>query len=332
VSGQYGRVFVTGGSGFIGTNLVQYFLDRGAAVVNFDYSPPRNPAHVSVWKKGDIRESSLLADAISDFDPQVVLHAAARTDLNGLTTDHYLANSVGVENMIAAARLAPHLQRIVFFSSMLVCEFGYVPHHESEYCATTAYGHSKVFGERLVREVPISSLPWVLVRPTSIWGPWFGAPYRTLFEALREGWFVAPRGTRAVVSYGYVGNLVAQVAALVAAPAEDVAGKTYYLADYEPLELSDWTNAISAAWGKGKVRQVPASLLRLLAKCGDVMQHVGWRNPPLTTFRLKNLSTSAVFDMTTLAKCCPNLPFSVNQGICATIGWLRSSTAANRVG
>jgi nucleoside-diphosphate-sugar epimerase len=317
------RVFITGGSGFIGTNLVQHFLNAGSAVSNFDQCSPRNPAHVDVWTKADLCDAMMLIDAVAEFRPHVILHVAARTDLDGIAPDDYVANSIGVENLITAARLATGVHRIVFFSSMLVCEFGYIPLHETDYCPTTLYGQSKVTGEKLVREIPISSLPWVLVRPTSIWGPWFGAPYRNLFELVRAGRFALPRGSHSICSYGYVDNLVAQVASLIDAPPEDVVGRTYYLADYDPLELSDWTNAISAAWGRGKVREVPFWLLQSVARCGDAARRLGWSNPPLTSFRLKNLVTSAVFDMSHLVKLCPNLPVKWEEGVRLTVDWLR---------
>jgi len=36
------RILITGGSGFIGTNLVEHFLGEGAAVLSLDARPPRN--------------------------------------------------------------------------------------------------------------------------------------------------------------------------------------------------------------------------------------------------------------------------------------------------
>lgn len=326
------RVLITGGSGFIGTNLVQHFLDAGSTVLNFDRCSPRNPAHQSLWIEGDIRDAKALIAAVTDFSPQLILHAAARTDLDGGTLDDYAANSLGVENMAAAARLATQLDRIVFFSSMLVCELGYVPQHDMDYRPNTLYGQSKVIGEEIVRRIPLSDLPWVLVRPTSIWGPWFGSPYRNFFEAIRAGWFVLPRGSRSIRSYGYIDNLVAQTMAIASAPSKEVLGRTFYLADYKPLDLSEWANAISAAAGHSKVREVPLSLLRMGAWCGDFAKQLGWANPPLTNFRLKNLLTSAVFDMSHLSRLCPNLPVDRDEGVRRTVAWLASGAGESGIG
>jgi nucleoside-diphosphate-sugar epimerase len=317
-----GRALITGGSGFIGTTLVEHFAGRGFVVSNLDAAPPRNRAHAACWRQGDVCDSRAVHAAVEEFRPDVILHAAARTDLNGRTLEDYAANIDGVKNIIAAAERAPDIHRVVFFSSMLVCELGYIPRHDTDYRPSTMYGQSKINGEQLVRAIPTTRIPWVLVRPTSIWGPWFGAPYRNFFEAIRRGWFVLPRGHHPVRSYGHVANVAAEVVSIVAAPPTDVVGRTFYLADYVPMELAAWANSISIACGRGRIRDVPLGFLRLAALCGDAARSLGYANPPLTRFRLDNLLTSAVFDMSPVARLCPILPVSTEEGVRLTLEWL----------
>jgi nucleoside-diphosphate-sugar epimerase len=45
-----GRVLVTGGSGFIGTNLVEHLLSGGREVLSLDTQPPRDPAHEAAFR------------------------------------------------------------------------------------------------------------------------------------------------------------------------------------------------------------------------------------------------------------------------------------------
>ena len=62
------------------------------------------------------------------------------------------------------------LKKIIIASSMLVCELGYSPKNFNDYKPNTLYGESKVLTEKIVKKFKNS---WTIVRPTSIWGPWF---------------------------------------------------------------------------------------------------------------------------------------------------------------
>ena len=44
------KIVITGGSGFIGTNLVQFYIEKGFDVISLDISKPRNKLHLRCWK------------------------------------------------------------------------------------------------------------------------------------------------------------------------------------------------------------------------------------------------------------------------------------------
>jgi nucleoside-diphosphate-sugar epimerase len=315
------RILITGGSGFIGTNLVQYYLDRGDDVMNVDIRPPGQTVHSAVWRNVNLLDDEALAQAVRDHAPEVVFHFAARTDLEGKTPTDYLANTDGVRNLIRALQDQPSLAFVVFASSMLVCRIGYQPRGEDDYCPSTAYGRSKVEGEHIVRQAA-RGFRWAIVRPTSIWGPWFGTPYRDFFTAVRRGFYLHPRHRSIRRSYGFVLNSVAQLAALVDS-ADRFAGRTMYLADYEPVELKSWADMIQRAFGARTVPEVPLALLRVAARTGDLLQRAGWRLPPMTSFRLNNLLTDMVHDTTPLQDALPQLPYTMQEGVDITVRWMR---------
>lgn len=317
------RVFVTGGSGFIGTNLISHLLNKGYEVCSFDIEIPRNIEHKKYWVQGELLDGSSLLDSTRQFGPDYFVHLGARTDLEGKVSSDYLENIDGVQNVIEVLRSVGGIERVLFASSRLVCRIGYSPTSDQDYCPTTAYGESKVIGEQIVRQnadrIPC---PWLIVRPTSIWGPWFGAPYKDFFVSILRGRYVHPRGVKIRKSFGYVGNTVYMLEKLASCDSTLVDKKTLYLSDYPPIDVKTWADQISTMAGKRKIVEVPTQLLALAAWVGDMAKLAGIESPPLTSFRLDNLLTNMVYDTKDLESICGILPYSQEEGVQDTLNWL----------
>lgn len=320
------RILVTGGSGFIGTNLVEFYLKRGYEVLNLDTAAPRNPDHASIWRNMDILDRVALIKTIGDFSPIFLLHFAARTDLGEKKTiDGYATNIEGVKNIIDAVRAATSIKRVIFTSSQLVCRLGYQPQGDEDYCPNTLYGMSKVEGEKLIRSSDNLQAIWTIIRPTSIWGPWFAVPYRDFFNTIQKGLYVHTRGVATHRQWGFVGNSIHQIDKLITAPEERVNRKMFYLADYDPIDLQDFANAVQKAFKSKRIMSVPSWLMRSAATGGDLLHFLGWKNPPLTSFRLRNLWSDEIQDITPLKKIAGALPFSYQEGIEQTVKWIHDT-------
>jgi nucleoside-diphosphate-sugar epimerase len=316
------RVLITGASGFIGTNLLEFYRAWGAqAVANFDILPPRNSDHQPYWRRIDICDAEALRTAMLAFRPTAVFHLAARADLIGRTTADYPENSEGVRNVIAALRHLPWRPRLLVASSRMVCDIRHRPKTDTEYSAPNAYGESKVLTETVTRHECGNSIPWVLVRPTGIWGPWFDIPYRNFFDTVRRGFYVHPGDARTRKSYGFVGNTVHQLDRLLYAGFDRAQARTLYVAD-PPVEILPWSRQIASAFGVRQPAIVPYALLAVGAKIGDLVQKLGWQNPPLTSFRLDNLTTDMVVDYMLAADVTGEGPYRMDDAIGITIDWM----------
>ena len=190
------KIIITGGSGFIGTNVVQHYLDKGWEVLSLDRNKPKNPEHAQYFRSIDLLNRTDLIEATKQFSPTYLIHLAARTDLDE-TNDikGYAANIQGVQNVIDACDQCSKLKRVIFASSMLVCRFGYIPKDEFDYSPNTLYGESKVLTEKIIRDSDMKH-EWTIVRPTTysedhslehILQKYFQAGYRTtLLESAGE--------------------------------------------------------------------------------------------------------------------------------------------------
>jgi GlcNAc-P-P-Und epimerase len=316
------KVLVTGGSGFIGSNLVTALLDAGHDVLSLDICPPRNVANKAVTKIIDPLDSKELEATFEQFDPEFIYHLGARTDLDGKSLTDYDYNVRGVNIVIDAANKCSNLLGIFFASSRLVCKIGYTPKSEDDYCPTTAYGESKVKGEEIVRLAEIK-VPWCIFRPTSIWGPWFDVPYKTFFLTVAHGRYVHPRGEKIYKSFSFVGNSVYYLMGLMKLSSNIYNRKTFYLCDDPPLEVGVWADEIASALGRSRPKRVPLFVLKIAALAGDFLKLIGMKNPPLTCFRLANLTCQMIHDGEFLKTSMGPAPYSTKEGVAETVKWLR---------
>ena len=318
------KVLVTGGSGFIGQNIVQALVTLGCDVLNVDNKLPRYGKLYSNTIKCSILDSEGLGQIYSDFSPSLSLHLAARTDLHGKTYRDYPENVQGVTNVVKAVNECGSVERAIYFSSRLVFDIQHKPRHLFDYKPSTPYGASKVLGESIVRSQASGSVPWMILRPTSIWGEYFDIPYRNFFDSIRAKRYLHPRNLSIQKSFGYVGNSVFQVLSLISANLQEFHGKVYFLADYTPIDVLAFADEVSRVMSRPPIPLIPLSSMRLLALLGDGLSALGYKNPPLTTFRLNNLTTDMLYDLSAEEALTGPLPYSTSDGIVRTVKWLES--------
>lgn len=316
-------ILVTGGSGFIGTHLVQYYSDKGYKVFNIDIVTPLEPAQDSFWVKQDLLDRDGLVECVKKISPSVVVHLAARTDLDERASlGDYAVNIEGVSNLIDAVEAAGTVNRLIVTSSMLVCEVGYQPKSDYDYCVSTVYGRSKVLTEEITRKRDPSCV-WTIVRPVTIWGPYHEGLKNGFFRTVKKGLYLHPGRKSVIKSYGYVRNSVYQIAKLIEAERNLVHGKTFYLSD-PPIDLRVWVEEVSRALVRKNVKVVPRWLMWGGALAGDLIHKMGYKGFPLTSFRLKNMTTDNIVNVESIINVTGDVPVSMEQGMDETTKWLES--------
>ncbi len=123
------KILVTGGCGFIGSNLMDRLLARGANAVAFDNLSRRGATKNAEWLKskhgskfqlirGDIRDASAIADAARDAD--VIFHLAAQVAVTTSVAnprEDFDINAFGTFNTLEAARASGRNPIFVFAST-----------------------------------------------------------------------------------------------------------------------------------------------------------------------------------------------------------------------
>lgn len=320
-------VLVTGSDGFIGRAVIQRLLQEGAQPTGLDRRVATQIAEQIRTYRCDILDRERLLSVFREVRPFAVVHLAARADLRETRNlGGYASNIDGVRNVLAAIRQTDSVSRAIYTSSQLVCPIGYVPRHDHDYCPSTLYGQSKVLTEQIVRDEAGGGVEWCIVRPTTVWGPHMNEHYLALLRHIRSGRFFHVGRDPLVKSYGYVGNVAFQYYKLLEAPAGAIQGRTFFVADYEPLSLRAYLEALSEQLRGCGLPTVPVALARMLATFGDALNQVGWKTFPFNRFRLRNILTEYTVDLASTREVCGALPYTFEDGVAETVAWFQSNT------
>ncbi len=271
------RVLVTGGTGFVGTHLVNGLLRRGHAVAVLARSPAktRNRYNRPVESVGgDVLDPASLAAAAAGREALIHLVGIIH-EKGGQTFDRM--HRQATENVVAAAKAAG-VRRYLHMSAM-----------GSSEDSPAAYGRTKAAGEKAVRA---SGLDWTIFRPSIIFGP--GDGFVTLLAPIVRGNpgfipVIGPGTTRfQPVSIFDVTRVFAD-----ALEKPETVGQTYEVGGPEILTLNEIDRDIAAAVGKpGKpLIHFPLWYGRLLASGFEWLARRGvFADPPLTRDQLRSLS------------------------------------------
>jgi len=180
------RYLVTGGSGFLGINLIRYLLARGHSVTSLDIAPFNYPEREAISiLTGDIRDVAAVNQAVQHAE--IVIHTAAALPLYS-REDIFTTDVDGLRNVLQAS-LEQDVKRMIHISSTAV--YGIPDHHPlletDEMKGVGPYGEAKVAAEQVCTEYRAKGMCVPVIRPKSFIGPERLGVFALFYDWAKDG-------------------------------------------------------------------------------------------------------------------------------------------------
>lgn len=289
-----GRIFITGGSGYVGRNLIRHFVARGIPVTALARS------HRSAQTVADLGAVPFSGDLFADLSKgmegcDVLIHAAADTDHGPGTSTQQRVNEEGTTAVFEAARAAG-IRRAIFVSTESVLADGRPlinvdEQHPLPRRPAGSYSRSKAAAERTALSHNGGDMEVVAVRPRFVWGRDDTTALPNLLGAVKSGQFAWISEGDYLTTTTHIANLCHGIELAIT---RGRGGEVYFLGDEEPVRFRDFVTALLATQGiEAPEKSVPRALLHAIARLGDWLHKVsgGRITAPLT---LQSYATSAV--------------------------------------
>ena len=182
------RILITGGSGFLGINLVRYLIKKGYRnilvldILDFDYP---DVASQIEFMNVDIRDRKKVSEVMDKVD--IIIHTAAALPL--YTEQEIFTTDVdGTSNLLESA-FDSKVKRFIHISSTAV--YGIPDHHplleEDNLIGVGPYGKAKIKAEKISLLYRKKGMCVPILRPKSFVGPERLGVFALLFDWAKDG-------------------------------------------------------------------------------------------------------------------------------------------------
>src|SRR5437762_2581544 len=293
------RVLVTGGAGFIPSNMIRHLLDAtDHEVVSLDaltYAGSlENLADVLAHPRlsfvhGDIRDRELVRELVGGVD--VIVNAAAESHVEKSiehgASEFVRTNVEGTQILLDTIRETPVERFVLISSSEVYGTARYAPMDEDHPLEPRSpYAGTKAGADRLAYSYFVTyGLPIVIVRPFNNYGPRQHPEKvipRFITKALQDEQLTVHGDGHASRDWLYVDDDAEAIEAVIAAPLENVAGEVLNVATGTDISVNDIADAVLDALGKPRelrahVTERPGQVDRHIGSTDKMERLTGWR-------------------------------------------------------
>ena len=324
-------ILVTGGTGFIGTHLVDKLSGSGRAVrclvrrkIRRKIRQRSMPAGVETVY-GDLSGGEGLPEALRGVD--IVIHLAGVTKALE-PNDYYAGNVRGTRTLLNAMLVnakAGRSIRLVHVSSLAAIGpslDGSPVGEDARPQPLSHYGKSKLEGERLVRELAPGA---VIVRPPVVYGPGDTDVFQ-LLKSISKGLVLQIAGGERWFSAIYVKDLVEGL--IAASESSRAAGRSYFLAHSKPASWTQLGAVAGRIMGRNpRVLRVPVAVAHAVGYSAEVWSRIT-RKPGIIS-REKVAEAQCMSWTCDPRRAAAELGFqaatSLEEGLAETLAWYKEA-------
>ena len=311
------KILVLGGSGFIGSRLVEVLLAAKHQVTIGDLV--KSKRYPDLWRQCDVCADDDLRKVMPGHDCIVNLAASHRDDVRPLSL--YMRNNVEAAEHVCKIATEVGIRLIVFTSSVAVYGFPkYAYKEDGPKEPFNEYGRTKLLAEGVYEKWQKSDPANMLhvVRPTVVFGERNRGNVYNLFRQLASGRFMmVGKGTNCK-SMAYVGNIVAFLKWNV--EENKAPHSVYNYIDKPDFNMNDLVEGFEKALGKKLPPiRLPYWLGLLGGYCFDLLAFVTRRNFSVSSIRVKKFCATKVFSSDAMLASGFKPPYTLQEALKRTV-------------
>lgn len=292
---EAGRIFISGGTGFVGSNLQKALAGRSLRLLVRDESQiPAGSNPQIEYVVGDLNQPEKLNSALEGCQTVINLVAIIEEE-GGATFDHVIRQ--GTVNLVAAAKKVG-VKRFILMSALGA-------HHDPRF----AYFEAKWQAEQAVQA---SGIPWTIFRPSVIFGPGDGF-INTLADLVRKAPMIPVVGSgQSKFQPVAVGDVADCFVAAVNDPG--TSGSIFELGGPDVFTYEQLLDVIANKLGKRKPKvHVPVGLMKPVVALAKPLPKA--LRPPVTSEQLKMLAIDNVSEHSATEGLIGRKPVRLAEGI-----------------
>lgn len=311
------KIAIIGGSGFVGTRLVELLSSYDCELLNVDKQ--QSVFYPDITVLANVLDKEQLSKCLHNVDVVVLLAAEHRDDISPVSL-YYDVNVQGMRNVLAVME-QNHMKRMVFTSSVAV--YGLNKNNPDEEHPTDPfnhYGKSKWQAEQVLQEWYQSHPDWNIniLRPTVIFGERNRGNVYNLLKQISSGKFMMIGSGNNKKSMAYVGNIVSFIHYLIGNVQEGY--HVYNYIDKPDLTMNELVTHVSTVLKKHIPSvHIPYTLGMLGGYGFDFLARITRKKLTISSVRVKKFNATTQFDATKALSTGFVSPFSLQEGLARTL-------------